>query len=184
MRSQMRTAITAGIMCLVLACGGGSTGSITGTVDGVALTPKTAIYAFDSTQPNLVYVGIFELADPCGDLKAGRNRPNDVALGFELDATNGAFVAGPYPVFGGTDLKLEFANFIQTDATCHDAISEFAEGGSVTLNNSPKTGTPGATLSGTFNLKMGSKQESLSGSFDASYCDQDLHTAPTQTCTP
>lgn len=180
----MRRLLFLGLASFVLGCGGGSPAAITGTVDGVSLTPKTAIYAFDSTQPNLMYVGIFELSDPCGDLKAGRNRPGDVALGFELDATDGNFVAGDYPAWGGTNLKLAFANFIQTDAACHDSNSEFAEGGTVTLNTAPSSGPSAAVVSGVFSLKMGSKQEPISGSFDAAFCDQDLHTAPNQTCTP
>ena len=129
---------------------GNASASVNGTMLGVTLSAKDAIYAPGSS--NFVIVGDFAGLCALGnDLKASSN-----VLVFDFYGTAPA----PGTVQVGAALDVQFAEY---DQTCGSPAGESASSGSVTITKSDSCG-----VEGTFDVTLNS--DHVTGSFTAPTC--------------
>lgn len=162
------------------ACGG--PGHMDGTVAGINLSVKDAIFALikDSSGNTAgMFMVMADKPDLCATVKANRQPKELTGLMFSMvQYTDTATVLAPdvgeytvinaAPPRGGRYVGAMFAH---TDANCTSTIAQAAGTGSSGLVKltSLKTET-GGYASGTFDVTFGSSDK-VTGSFNAAYCD-------------
>jgi hypothetical protein len=141
--------------------------SVTGTVQGAALTPAESVASFtDSFGAHYIGVTFSDRAGLCTAPLKGNTTYLLLSAETPVDP-NGfhGFATGTYPiqVSGGAS-----ATFYRSDAACAPtSVDRHAVSGSVTL-----TEITSAHVRGTFELNFAS--DTLTGTFDAPFCAQAL----------
>ncbi len=168
-------------------------GSTSGTVAGLGLTVKSAVFAPLSVPADLAKIGVqhvtaFVLADAadiCGDAAAKALQPNQQYLLMAAAAPvsgvmgKGVYnVLDPNAVMKGDPAAIAallrgsaLVSLQRGDASCKNSLSpeqSIAVSGSVTVSEYEEK-TDG-TAEGSFQLSMGEAGEALGGSFTATYC--------------
>lgn len=157
--------------------------SVQGTVQGHALTPKSAIYTVGAVpsadgNTNILVLVISDQADACATVTQGAHTKNSTNLTFVLlkGNTTGNTVAptsGTYNVSSGgaTSLMAGQAELFSYDPTCTNTVP--SDKGTVSTGTVSVTSTlvDGISpLTGAFSLTVGSQNERLSGTFNATAC--------------
>ena len=156
------------------------TASLTGTVSGQPLTPRSAVFvAGEVNDVPVVVLRITDDANDCALLTQGRRSGKSSGLIWVLAADESgvdastrrliAPAAGSYSVVTAAQSGNTVEGFYsQLDATCQqtlpDSATAFASGSvSLTLLKADQA-------TGTFQLSVGTQADSLTGSFDAQVC--------------
>ena len=162
------------------ACGG--PGHMDGTVAGINLSVKDAIFALiKDTSGNTagLYLVMADKPDLCTTVKANRQPKNLTGLVFSMvqytdTATILAPDVGDYTVVNSTPPRggrYAGAFFAHTDANCTSTIAPAAGTGSSGLVKlTSLKGETGGTASGTFDVTFGASDK-VTGSFNAAFCD-------------
>lgn len=161
------------------------------TVEGHALTPRSAASAVYADDVNALVLVVSNQADYCGTLTAGQTRANDVALAAQLlslsDAGDSVVIApGTYAVVAtppemAGDYAL--AALQVSDGNCASAMqdpNDVATSGTVTITSMSDT-----TISGSYNVNFSGG--SVAGTFVAPVCPAlaaQVKDSPDLTCEP
>jgi hypothetical protein len=154
---------------VMAACGGNG---ISGTVGGVTLAPKEAIFFWQQAgQGQSGSVVISDQKDMCQMIKDGHLPKNTTAMQLVFSMNDMALTAETYPITatGSTTAGSEFYKF---DGSCGLIVASPATSGTLKLTN-VKVGTS-AHASGTLDLHFGN--DHVTGNFDAPYCDISFQT--------
>jgi hypothetical protein len=168
---------TAGFL---VACGG--PGHMDGTVAGINLSVKDAIFALikDSNGKSAgLFLVMADKPDLCTTLKANRQPKNLTGALFSMvHYTDTGMVLAPdtgdYTVINATPPRggrYASAFFTRTDANCTPTIAQAAGTGSSGLVKlTSLKSEPGGFASGTFDVTFGASDR-VTGSFNAAFCD-------------
>jgi hypothetical protein len=177
MMRPMRASTTTLFAVLALAACGGP-GSFEGTVNGVNLAVKDSVFVASrnsSDQVTALQLFLTDRPGLCAALQARAQFTSSIvffATFGHSDPANGQLVvptAGEYPVFSGSLGRFSVPGLAQVDATCQQAHSDFASGGTVTLKG--YQAEAGASMTGSFDLTFNPQGHQGKGSFDADFCD-------------
>lgn len=152
--------------------------SIEGTVDGINLVPKDAIFLKTNNQRDIVFV-MSDTENLCANLKANRLPKNQTLLTIYLDRRNGddeqvAADVGEYTV-GSSSKSLQFlalAYVTTSDSKCAPTglwDNRFGQSGLVKVQE--LSAKPNGRMTGTFDITFGTQKDKTKGSFSATFCD-------------
>ena len=149
-----------------------------GTVAGVTLTPRNALFAL-ATQNGMqiLAVKISDQSDDCAEVTKNAHHPNATSFWLRASGTsfaNMTFTLAPDAGDGSTST----ADFYQLDARCRSALS--SDQSSATDGMVAFTMVDATHAMGTFSATVGSQQDTVSGTFSAVACPalSTLITAP------
>lgn len=164
-------------------CGGGS---VNGNVSGISLNVLDSIFVVikdDAGKTQGVTVLMGDKPNICDTLKANREPKSATTLVFSMFNAKfengvGSYLApdvGSYTVIdmptsiGG---QFTFAAFGRTDANCTASLTGAAsQGKSGLVKVSQLTASAGGSLTGTFDVSIGTQADKLTGNINAKYCD-------------
>ena len=171
MRSGQLLALVLGSTLVACAPAG-----VSGTVSGNALNAKDAVFGVQDEQ---LYLFIGEHDALCSAVASNAHFANASALALALKSQDGSgnpmpIVPGKYAVVTPDNFDAAataaFARFLRTGPDCADVLSDdqsYAISGSVTIDSVEN----GKDARGSFDIKVGTQADELTGSFDAGYCE-------------
>jgi hypothetical protein len=174
-------AVTSTGLLFALGCGG--PGSFEGKVAGNELEVEDAIFLTASDDSGAASALIMtDLNDLCATLKANREPKNGTLVLFVLGRIEGSEVLlpdkGNYTVVDLEELpppRFAFGYFSKNDAACRNTIDEeraVAQSGTIEVEEVEykKDGS----MRGEFDVRFGSQNDAVKGTFNASFCDAPL----------
>jgi hypothetical protein len=191
---KKRVTVIAALGALATGCGN-DPGSFNGTVGGIGMSVKDAIFApIKGSDGSTIgaFVEMSDVPDLCSVLKANRDLKYSTLVAFALMRTKSdgsAFLApakGQYLVTPTDSAKpgdIALAVFGKNDANCNNELAadqSTGRSGTVTLDTLDMN--PGGTGSGIFDVTFGSQAETVTGSINATLCDVDLSKYSNPTC--
>ncbi len=182
----MRSSLPLTLLALA-ACG---PGSFDGTVSGIKLDVKSAVFLQGKDgngSPNSAWLALADVSNPCDMLKANRMQKSGAYALFVLeqfDANNKAIQPGvaEYTVtdniftFSG---NVAFANFVKNDTNCTNTLqSKNSTGRSGLIKVTSYKGATGGSIGGSFDVTFGDQNDKVTGSFNAPFCEAEIPNNP------
>ncbi|MEW5739348.1 MAG: hypothetical protein AB1938_10505 [Myxococcota bacterium] len=176
------TRITLAVVAVAVFSSCGGPGSMSGTVAGIKLDVKDAIFALVKNQQGQtegLLIALSDKPDGCASLKANRQPKNLTAVSFSMVRYSdmGSLLApdvGDYTVINSQPSRggnYAAAYFTHTDTNCTSTISDTAAtGSSGIISLKTLKGEANGIASGTYDVTFGASDK-VTGSFNATFCD-------------
>jgi hypothetical protein len=183
----MRRSLLAVFALALAAC---SPGSFDGTVAGVKLDVKSAVFlqGKDSNgSPTSAWVALTDIDQPCDMLKANRTQKNGTYALFALEQFDSSHkvIAPGIAEYTVTDNLLTFsgnvafASFTKNDTNCTNTLqSKNSTGRSGLIKVTSYKAAAGGSINGSFDVTYGDQNDRVTGGFNAPFCDADLPSNP------